>query len=156
MSLYNLFKTDEDLEKEGIWIQYGEASNGQQIGFKIARAGGQNTAFAKALEKATKPYRKAIQTGMLDDKTADSIYKQVFIDTVVLDWKNVENSDGEILKFNKENAIKLFSDLPELFADLREQAGNVSLFRAEVRNKDLGNSGRSLNTASSKGRSKGK
>lgn len=156
MSLYNLFKTDENLEKDGIWIEYGEASNGEPTRIKIARAGGQNTAFTKALDKATKPYRKAIQTGMLDDKTADRIYKDVFADKVVLDWMNVEGPDGKMMDFTKENVMKLFTDLPDLFADLREQAGNVSLFRAEVREADLGNSGKSLSTDSSKDQSKGK
>lgn len=156
MSLYTLFKTDANLEKDGIFIEYGEASNGQPTRIKIARAGGQNTAFTKALERLTKPYRKAIQTNSLDDKTADRVYKEAFIDGVLLGWENVEGPDGELLEFNRENAIKLFTDLPDLFRDLREQAENVALFRAEVREVDLGNSGTSSSTGSSKGRSKEK
>jgi len=150
MSLYKLFKTDESLETDGIWIEYGTNEKGEPIRIKIARAGGHNSAFSKALEKATRPYRKAIQTGMLDNKTADRLYKEVFAETVVLDWINVEGPDGEPREFNKDNALKLFEDLPDLFADLREQASNVALFREEVREADLGNSGKSSATGSSK------
>ena len=121
MSLYKLFKTDENLETDGTWLEYGQNEKGEPIRIKIARAGGHNSAFSKALEKATRPYRKAIQTGMLDNKTADKLYKEVFADTVVLDWINVEGPDGKPMEFKRENVLKLFEDLPDLFADLREQ-----------------------------------
>lgn len=150
MSLYKLFKTDENLETDGIWLEYGQNEKGEPIRIKIARAGGHNSAFSKALEKATRPYRKAIQTGMLDNKTADKLYKEVFADTVVLDWINVEGPDGKPMEFKRENVLKLFEDLPDLFADLREQANNVALFRDEVREADLGNSGKSSSMGSSK------
>ena len=150
MSLYKLFKTNENLETDGIWLEYGQTADGKPIRIKIARAGGHNSAFSKALEKATRPYRKAIQTGMLDNKTADKLYKEVFADTVVLDWINVEGPDGQPMEFKRENVLKLFDDLPDLFADLREQANNVALFREEVREADLGNSGKSSTTGSSK------
>lgn len=149
--LYNLFKTDENLETDGIFIEYGETDDGKPIRIKIARAGGSNKAFSKALEKATRPHRKAIQSGFLDNATADRLYKEVFAETVVLGWENVEGPDGKLLDFNRENVLKLFTDLPDLFQDLREQASNVSLFREEVMEKDLGNSGKSSATGSSKG-----
>lgn len=152
MSLYKQFKTDEALETDGVWIEYGTTDAGQPIRIKIARAGGRNIAFSKALERATRPYRKAIQTGTLDNKTADNLYKDVFAETVVLDWINVEGPDGQPLEFTKENVVKLFNDLPDLFNDLREQAANVALFREEVLENDLGNSGKSSATGSSKGR----
>jgi hypothetical protein len=150
MSLYKLFKTNENLETDGIWLEYGQTADGKPVRIKIARAGGHNVAFAKALEKATRPYKKAIQTGTLDDKTATRLYREVFADTVVLGWENVEGPDGQPMEFNNANVLKLFEDLPDLFADLREQANNVALFRDEVRETDLGNSGKSSATASSK------
>ena len=65
MSLYKLFKTNENLETDGIWLEYGQTADGKPIRIKIARAGGHNVAFSKALEKATRPYKKAIQTGKI-------------------------------------------------------------------------------------------
>lgn len=150
MSLYKLFKTDQNLETDGIFIEYGTDDDGKPIRIKIARAGGSNKAFSKQLEKATRPYRKAIQSGMLDNATADRLYKDVFADTVVLGWENVKGADGKDLPFNRENVLKLFEDLPDLFADLREQASSVALFREEVAEQDLGNSGKSSATGSSK------
>lgn len=67
MSLYTLFKTNKEFEQDGIWIQYGVTDQRQPIRIKIARAGGANKNYLKALEIATRPYRKAIQTGALDN-----------------------------------------------------------------------------------------
>ena len=155
MSLYKTFKTNESYETEGIWLEYGylDDDESKPIRIKIARAGGQNKAFAKALEKATKPHRKALQAGMLDDRVADRLYKGVFAETVVLDWMNVTDPDGNLLEFTQENVLKVFNDLPDLFVDLREQASSAALFRDEIRQADLGNSGRSSSTDSSKGQS---
>lgn len=150
MSLYKLFKTAENLETDGIWLEYGQNSKGQPIQIKIARAGGRNVAFAKALEKATRPYRKALQNGVMDNKVAERIYREVFTDTVLRGWANVEGPDGNPLQFSRENALKLFEDLPDLYNDLREQAINMGLFREEILEADLGNSGGSCSTDSSK------
>lgn len=149
MNIYSLFKTDAALEKEGIWIEYG--TDGEKaMRIKIARAGGKNTEFNKALEKATKPYRKQIQSGVLDDGTADKLFKNVFADKVMLGWENISDPDGKPMKFTKDNVLKLFEDLPDLFQDLREQSTNSTLFREEVRETDLGNSGKSSATDSNK------
>lgn len=152
MSLYQLFKTSKNLETDGIYIEYGSDEDGKPIRIKIARAGGSNKAFTKALERATRPYRKAIQSGLLDNATADRLFRDVFADTVVLGWENVKGPDGKDLPFSRENILKLFEDLPDLFSDLREQASNAALYREEVAEKDLGNSGTSSATDSSKGR----
>jgi len=146
MNLYNAFKTNGDLEKEGVWLEYGDNQGGKPVRILIARAGGKNTAFAKALEKATRPYRKALQLGTLDNSVADRLHREVFAKTVVKGWENVEGPDGELMTFTEENVIKLFTDLPDLFADVREQANSVAIYREEVRESDLGNSGTSLST----------
>lgn len=162
MNLYSLFKTNPSMETEGIMVEYGTVvRDGQEVPvrIKIARAGGGNTAFEKALEKATRPYRKALQNNRMDPEIAAKIYKEVFVDTVLLGWDNVAfpvlDASGkvageEFLPFNRDNALRLLNDLPDLYADLREQALNGNLFREELLEEDLGNSGRSSAMGSSK------
>ncbi len=146
MNLYQAFKTNKEFERKGIEIEYGKNTKGEDIVFKIARAGGSNNAFNKGMERATKPYRRQIQNGTLDNSVADSIYMGVFIDTVLLGWEGVEDEHGNALAYNKENAKKVFTDLPDLFADLKEQSVNMSLFRNEEQEADLGNFGTSSTT----------
>lgn len=156
--LLRLFKTDGKLEKDGIWIEYGLNSRTKKpMRFRIGRSGGQNTAYNKALERATRPYRKQIQSGVMDPDLANSIVMRVFCETVLKEWEEIDNLEGNApLEFKEENAVEFFTALPELYEDLMEQSKQVSLFREFLREEDLGNSGGSSATGSSKGQSKAK
>lgn len=138
-----MFGTSENLEKDGIEIEYGQNSKGVDTVFRIARAGGSNNKFNQAMERLTKPYRRHIQNGTLDNKVAEDLYRTAFIDTVLLGWSGVEDENQQDIPFNKENAHELFQKLPELFNDLKEQASNMSLFRKDQLEADLGNFGQS-------------
>lgn len=159
MSIYKLFKTSKKLEKDGVVIDYGPnedippAKPGEphpSMSFRLARAGGANQNFAKALEQATKPYKKMIQTGNLSNDIANKLYRDAFIAHVLLGWENVTNEAKELVAFGKDAAERLFTDLPDLFNDLKEQSQNIALYREEVLEEDLGNSGGSSSTDSSK------
>ncbi len=139
MSLYKQFKTDAGLERLGVVLQYGQNSKGLPIGIRIARAGGTNEQYAKRMEAAVKPYRRQLQNDTMDRKVLLGIVREVFCETVILGWENVEDKDGNALAFNKANAIKLFTDLPDLFDDVKEQSERSVLFREEVREVDAGN-----------------
>ena len=132
MSLYKQFKTDSNLEKDGIIIEYGQTDQGKPIQIKIARAGGANIAYSRVLEAKVKPYRRQIQNETIERETMTSIMREVYADTVVIGWSNVQNAQGEELAFNRENVIQLFTDLPELFEDIQSQANNVAIFRESI------------------------
>lgn len=139
MSLYKQFKTDTSLEKTGILLQYGENSKGQPICIRVARAGGANDAYIKRMEAKVKPVKRQIQNETIERAALLSILREVFAETVVLGWENVEDENGKALPFTKENCVKLFTDLPDLFDDLQEQSQRAALFRAEVREADAKN-----------------
>lgn len=139
MNLYKMFKTDEHYEKEGIDLIYGDNSKGNQIRIKVARAGGANVKYAKALERRTKPYRRQIQNETIDPKFAEQLIMETFAESVILGWDGVEDEEGNDMPFSFENCIKLFTDLPDLWADVQAQSQKVALFRQEVREEDLKN-----------------
>lgn len=135
MSLYEQFKTNSKLEQSGIIINYGD--------FKvtIARAGGSNKKFVRLLNAKTKAYKRAIQTGTMDEEVGNKLVKEVYAEAVVLNWETlvdgkfkqgIEGSDGKIIPFNTKNVIQTFENLPELFIDLQEQSSNFSLFRETI------------------------
>lgn len=123
---YKMFETDRNLETDGITIDYGDFK------FKVARAGGSNTKYNKMIDRETKPFRRQINAGSIDNDVLDKILKKVFAKTVVLSWENVKDKDGNLIEFSYENCLKLFEDLPDLFTDLREQAANMELFKTEI------------------------
>lgn len=150
MNLFKAFKTNSTLESDGIWLEYGQNSKGDPIRVRIARAGGTNVRFSKVLERLTRPHKKAIEMGLLDNETAQKLFQEAYAEAVVLDWQGVEDENDQQIPFSKDAAVKLFQDLPDWFRDIKEQADNVQLFREHLRSSDLGNSGMSLSTDSSK------
>ncbi len=134
MSLYEMYETDPDMETGGVILNYGDG-----IRIKIARAGGANAAFTKAFERYTRPYRKRMESGTLAEDVANELLVQVFAETVVLDWEGVTDRKGDLLAYSVENCVKLFNDLPDLFADVKESAMTVSTFRQEEMEDDIKN-----------------
>ena len=126
MSLYKSFKTDANAEVNGIELDFGSGTI-----FKIARAGKSNPAFAKASRSRLKPYLFAIKAGTLSDDQASSIMVQVYADSVVLGWVGVTDESGKEMEFNRDNVVKLLTDLPDLFEQIKEYAEDKDSFNAD-------------------------
>lgn len=129
MNLYKQFETNSQCEVDGLFLHLGPNSKGKEIKFKLARAGGKNVAYGKAMERHTKPVRQLISLNLITPDKAASIMRQVFIESVLKGWENVEDRDGNELPFTPENAEKLFIDLPDLFATLDEYSKEAAVFR---------------------------
>lgn len=132
-SPYELFETNEAHERKGVELDYGDFS------ITVARAGGSNRAYQKALETKTKPIRRALAAGQVDPKRTSAIMREVFAETVVIGWKDVTDKNGKKLPFNTANAVKLFKDLPDLFNDVMQQASSFQLFQDVDTENDEGN-----------------
>jgi hypothetical protein len=124
---YGAFATDPELEKSGVWLNLGGVGK-----FLIAYAGGANERFEVLAEEYTRPYRRMITTGTMDEATAKTVMQKVFVDACLLNWEEVTNREGELLSFSKENAYKLMADLPHLFKMLQDEAGSFANFRKET------------------------
>lgn len=134
MNLYQTFKATAELEKQGIDLHLGD-----DVSIRLARAGGSNARFGKLLGDKLKPYRRQIDNGTMDDAVASKIMAEVYAETVILGWSGVTDEAGNPLEFNKPNCVKLFTDLPDLFRIVQEEAGRLSNFRAEERESDAKN-----------------
>lgn len=140
MSIKKLFGTDNNLEKNGVLLDYGDFS------ILIARAGGSNQKYNKVLERKSKPHQRAIANDTFDSELASKILMETYAETVVLGWTGVMVSDlGETeasgdepvgedqpLAFSKANAILLFEAYPDLYLDIQQQATKMTLFRNEM------------------------
>ena len=133
-TFYEVFGTDKDAEKSGIWLDYGEAGQ-----IKIARAGGGNKSYTQALQKMVKEHRHQMDTDTMADAVADKLTLAIFVNHVLLDWKGVKGPDGKVLTFGDKNAVKLLKDLPDLYTDLQAQSRKISNFRAEAIEADAKN-----------------
>lgn len=129
MSLYKTFKTDNNAETNGVWVEYPENEDGSVPRFKIARMSKQNKEYQKAMTVALRPVQRQLELKTLSNKAAEEIYFKVFIDKILLGWEKVQDEECKELPFSKENAKKLLTDLPELYDDLTRLASDMSLFK---------------------------
>lgn len=134
MNLYEAFETSKDSETDGITILVGEAE------IDVARAGGANSAFAKIYEELTRPHRRALELGLLPESMGQAIMIELYARACVKGWRNVKDRTGKLLEFTLENVIKLFKELPALFAEVRKVADDYANFRSAARQEDAGNS----------------
>lgn len=123
-SPYAMYSSDKNLEAKGIWLDFGA------FRIRVARAGGSNQKFKIALEQKLRPHQLQIKAGTMDNDLALRLLAEAYAEAIVLDWENVTDAAGKPMAFTEENVVKLFTDLPELFNEVQEQAGKLSNFRA--------------------------
>lgn len=147
--MYAMYETDPVLEKEGIWADYGD------FRVLIARAGGANKRYQTYADKKVKPYRRAIQQGIMPENRANALMADIYAETIILAWEvaDGENDDGEtkwkpgihgpeegeVLEYNKSNVILTLKKLPNLLLDLQSAADNTSLYSKEELDDEAGN-----------------
>lgn len=144
MGSYDSFKTDADHERDGVVFDYG------QFRYRLARAGGANKKFAKTMERLSRPYRRQIERGAMDEEAARRLLRQVYIQSVILSWEllidgewkeGVETADGEVVlgKPSADVLDTLFQDIPELFTQIQEDSGDVRVYLENLAESDAKN-----------------
>ncbi len=136
MGTYGSYETDKQLEKNGIMLDLGESGT-----YIVARSGGANKKYSELVRKLTQRYRRQIANGTLSIDIADRITIEAFSKTILLGWVkkdvngceyDVTGEDGNPLPYSTENAKKLLTDLPDLFADIKACADEATGYRMEV------------------------
>lgn len=136
MGMYDTFQTDENLEANGVWLDYGD------FRVLIASAGQGNKAYVRYAEKKLKPVRRALESGALSNARSQALMADIYAKTIVLSWEvmegegdkakmktGIEGPDGKVLPFNEANVEQALLALPRLFMDLQEQAASLANFR---------------------------
>jgi len=119
-NLFEAFGTDKDLEQNGVWF---EVTPG--VRFLCRRMGQMNKKFKKEFGNRMKAHQRQYQQGTLDPELADSITKDTFIHSVLMDWEGVTDREGKELDFNFNNARWLFDELPDVYSAIFEESGKA-------------------------------
>jgi len=133
-----LFKTSSKLEQEGIWLDYGD------FRIKITRAGATNKRFKKLMEDRMKPHRRAMANDTMSNDLAERLTRDVWAECIVLGWdsplgSNVMPYKGAAFQFSVDACKTLFTDLPDLYIDVRDQSMKLGLFLDGDEELDTGN-----------------
>lgn len=125
MDLRATYGTDAALEADGIDLHLGGGAY-----LTLARAGGGNARYEACMRRLFAPHRRALAAGTLDEKTASEIMQQAYAEAVVIGWRGIE-LDGEPLPFSVANVRRVFSEFPEVWRIVQEEANKFANYRAE-------------------------
>jgi hypothetical protein len=134
MSLLD-FKTDSNKVADGVWFWYSKNSDGSVPGFLLSRSTRQNIRYAKAIREYQERYNVS-DVHQLDEAEAERSMLELFVDSVLLSWQNVQpEDDGVELPYTRENALRLLgnSDWFDLYNDLTVKASKAENFRVAKR-----------------------
>jgi len=134
MSLYGSYKTDATVENEGAWFPYGDG-----VCIRLARAGGANKNFLRCAEVFSNKYRAQLNRKQLPNDVALDAIIELYADAVVIAWEGVTDENGDDLVCTKSNVIKVLTDLPDLFAQVQEDATEREAFKEFIKEADSKN-----------------
>lgn len=134
MSLYKQFKTNTALEIGGKWFEINPPNeDGTKAGFLLARRSSKNTKFAAAMERVVRTHKDELDRGAMPPEESRRLLVETFIDTVLKGWRNVFGEDDTTaMDYTRDNAIKLFNDLPDLFDTLQSQSGIITNYQDKL------------------------
>ena len=106
--------TDRDSANEGVWIELFP-----NIKMRIAYSGSSNLEYRKlSVGLALKRNLQDTKIDSMTGEEVDDLNKQMlplFADSIVKDWKGIEDENGKPLVFNKVNALLLLEQYPEVY-----------------------------------------
>lgn len=129
MGLFKTFTTNQEREVQGTEVKYEANPDGTMPTFVIARKGGANKRYTRAMEREYKPYQRLLAAEKCPPETIEKCNLNIFLSSILLGWSNVQNEDGSVIEFNAENARKIMTMLPDLFTDLWYKADQASMFQ---------------------------
>lgn len=106
MANINSIKTDLQKETDGVWMPYS-----LDIAVKVARA--RNSKYQEVLRARIDPLKKGIREESISMDELNELLLEVRAETILLDWKNIEDENDKAIPYSVEQAIKFFKD-PEL------------------------------------------
>ena len=126
------FKIDKKKSLEGVWEPLG---NGTEI--LVARIG--NKKYQEAYANIPKGVRRMLENKTLADETAEEIYADVLSQTILLNWKNM-NDEGKPIEYSTEAAQAMLQKYEPFRELVWELANDFQTFHDNAQTADVKNS----------------
>lgn len=128
-NLDQFFKTSADLEKNGVEFEIAPG-----VSFMLRPFKSTNPRVKAAMATLYKPYARQIELDTLGIEKQRDIQMKLFIQVCLAGWTGVE-IDGTPVECTPDNALRLFTELPDLFDTLQKHSNDFNNYK-----EDLGNS----------------
>lgn len=133
----SLTKTDEGLERDGAWvgIRYGVEVRVARMGNPRAEAWrAQLSAEDRRLLDNVREYTKRPDFHRAQLERVAELMRENLAETVLLDWREVEDDDGAPVPFSVDKAHEILAEYDWFYQDVLEAAtSRETFFQAEVR-----------------------
>lgn len=124
---------DTGKSEDGVWFEYPHFEG---VSFLIARMG--NSSFSDYLQK----HRKLSRTLRSDSEMMDTLTKKAVAETVLLNWRGIEDDNGEPLQYTPEIGFETFQNesMQPVYSFILQSASDMEAFQVEEEQEDTGNS----------------
>ena len=140
MSLYTQNYVSKKSAKDGVWVEMFCGEGVPNARFKLAyRCFSTNPDYGAAFTKVIVDNRSKVEEGALSKAEDDHLMLCLFCEYILLDWEGVADLKEKEIPFNKENAIRVMTDLPPVYDYLKQRSVEISLFQQKDEKKQLGN-----------------
>jgi len=119
---FSNFKTNENSETEGVWVDY---ASGFRI--KIARIG--CPAFKEFMIKRGKPHQRSIDSGTIGNEIAEELMKDAIAETIIKDWEGLLDDEDKEIPYSKEDARKMLDVAHDFYDEIYELAKQREHFK---------------------------
>ena len=123
------FATDKNLSQQGVWIDIDLEDGGKPMGFKLACLGRSNRKWASEASRVYRAHKRKIDAGLMSDEESIERSLKVFCNTVLLDWRNVDDEDGQPIQYSPDEGYKLLISCDKLYDYLLEESQEVSNYQ---------------------------
>lgn len=121
MGLYQRYKTDERLETEGTWVDFGDG-----VRFRILS---EHSPKLRGLRKTQqKKYRNYLLAMDVPPHIEDTMQVEQAV-AAVAGWDGVTDEAGKALPYTAENVRKVLTDLRDLRRDVLFASGTAETFK---------------------------
>lgn len=131
------FATDKSREIDGVWIEVAEG-----LELLLARYG--NKRFQNALQRYGRKIRNRVRTGNVDVDEMRKITARAMSECVVLDWKNLTETDETgkdvPVEYSSEKAYEYLTTMPDFYDLVVELSSDMEAYREETLAESEGNS----------------
>jgi hypothetical protein len=121
-------RTDLKRAEEGTWVPFAE-------GIEVCIASLNTERFKAARRRLLKPHVRELRAGTAEaGERILELIKPAVARFIVVDWRNLQDDEGEPIPYSPEKCLELFHDptLQDFYAWVLNTAGESELFRQEL------------------------
>lgn len=116
-------------QTSGVWAKFGDSE------FLVAHMG--NLKFQRVISRLQAPHRFKIQKGTLDPAVARTILCRAMSEAIILDWRQVINSEGQDVPFSVESCEMALTNNDELRDWVQEFSSDLQNYKSEEDQDDV-------------------